>query len=132
MSRCCIHSRGNEARLKIIDRINKAPEPVEILAVKVYHQSWQVDNIRTIHFIFQSPGCSDNSLGQEDVMKLICQLPNVVGAELGGEPDYKFAMYIPNAVLATIEMPNPFHRIIHGTYTLEERKVGCANIVTRQ
>ena len=123
MSRCCIHSRGNEARLKIIDRINKIPEPAEILAVKVYHESRQMNNILIIHFSFQSPGCHDTSPGQKDVMKLICQLSNIIGAELRGEPDHKLAMHIPNAVIAAIEMLNLLHRIIHGTYPFKERKV---------
>ena len=35
----CIRSCGNEARLKIIDRINKIPEPAEIPAVEVYSQA---------------------------------------------------------------------------------------------
>ena len=41
-----------------------------------------MNNIRIIHFRFQSPGCRDISPGQKDVMKLIRQLPDVIGAEL--------------------------------------------------
>ena len=72
----------DQRRLKIIDRINKTPEPAEILAVKVHHKPRQMNDIRIIHFSFQSPGRRDTSPGQKDVMKLIRQLPDVIGAEL--------------------------------------------------
>jgi len=39
MSRHCIRFCGYEARLKIIDRINKISEPAEIPTVKVNHKS---------------------------------------------------------------------------------------------
>ncbi|MCX5844528.1 MAG: hypothetical protein NT022_12445, partial [Deltaproteobacteria bacterium] len=96
--------------LKIIDRINKAPEPAEILAVKVYHKPRQMNNIRIIHFSFQCTGCRDTSFRQQDVIKLICQLPDVIGLELRSEPDYKLAVHIPDAVIAAIEMMNLLHR----------------------
>ena len=38
LSRYCILSCENERRLKVIDRINKTPEPAEVFAVKVYHK----------------------------------------------------------------------------------------------
>jgi hypothetical protein len=41
--------------LKIVDRVNQTPEPAEGLAVEVYDKPRQMDNIRIIHFSFQSP-----------------------------------------------------------------------------
>jgi hypothetical protein len=107
--------------LKIIDRINKTPEPAKVFAVKVYHKPRKMNNIRIIHFRFQSPGCRDISLGQKDVMKLICQLSDIIGAKLRREPDHELVIHIPNAVIAAIEMLNLLHRGIHGTDPFEER-----------
>ena len=128
----CIHSCDNKARLKIIDRINKTPEPAEVLTVKVYHKPRQMNNIRIIHFSFQSPGCRDISLWQKNVMKLICQLSDVIRAELRYEPDHEPAIYIPQAVIAAIEMINLPHRSIYGTDPFEEGKVTRADIVPGQ
>ena len=120
------------ARLKIIDHINKIPESAEIPAVEVYHKSRQMNKIRIIHFSFQSLGCCDTSPGQKDVMKLICQLGDVMGLELRSEPDYQLAMHIPDAVIAGIEMMNLLHRFIHRTYPFKERKVRRVDIVASQ
>ena len=119
----CIRSCANKARLKIIDRINKTHEPTEAYAVKVYHKPWQMNNIRIIHFSFQCPGCRDTSPVQNDVMKLICQLSDIIGAELRREPDHELVIHIPNAVIAAIEMLNLLYRGIHGADPFEERKV---------
>ena len=132
MSKHWIRSCGNEARLKIIDRINKIPEPAEIPAIEINHKSRQMNKIRIIHFSFQSPRRRDSSPRQKDVMKLICQLFDIIGVELRSKPDYKLAMHIPNAVIASIEMMNLLHRIIHGTYPFKEPEVRSVDIVASQ
>ncbi len=73
--------KQNEAMLKIIDRINKTLEPAEVLAVEVYHKARQMNNILIIRFSLQCTGCRDAASREKDVVKLICQLPDVIEVE---------------------------------------------------
>lgn len=75
------HFDHPQSSLKIIDRVDQAPEPAEIVSVKVHNEPRQVDDIGILLFSRERPGRRNVALGQQDVLKRFLQDPNVVRTE---------------------------------------------------